>query len=76
MKDIQAIPMKRAKASAYLRSASIEQADRSTALEHQWQVCQDLARARGLRIIRTYTDAGVSGLSLGGMASGSSRPLP
>lgn len=50
-------------AIVYLRTASTEQADHSAALERQWDVCKDYARERGLRIVGTYTDAGVSGLS-------------
>jgi DNA invertase Pin-like site-specific DNA recombinase len=47
----------------YLRTASIDQTDRSMALERQWQVCKDVARRHGLDIVDSYTDAGFSGLS-------------
>jgi DNA invertase Pin-like site-specific DNA recombinase len=50
-------------AVAYLRVASIAQADHPTALERQLETCQQYARNRGLTITRIYTDAGISGNS-------------
>lgn len=54
---------KPAEAVAYLRTASITQGDHPHALKHQWEVCQQYARNRGLTITRVYTDAGISGNS-------------
>ena len=53
-------------AIVYLRTASTEQADRSATLEHQWNLCKGYARESGLRIAGTWTDAGVSDLSIAG----------
>ncbi len=50
-------------AIVYLRTASTDQDDHSAALECQWDACKDYARERNLRIVGTYTDAGVSGMN-------------
>lgn len=49
-------------AIVYVRTASTHQAD-NTSLEHQWEICKDYARRYDLRVIGSYVDAGISGLS-------------
>jgi site-specific DNA recombinase len=48
---------------AYLRTASSNQIDSRLGLERQLRDCEDYARSLGVRIVRTYADAGVSGLA-------------
>jgi DNA invertase Pin-like site-specific DNA recombinase len=50
-------------AVAYLRVASVAQEDHPSALGHQWELCRQYARDRGLTITHVYTDVGVSGNS-------------
>jgi len=47
----------------YLRTASSHQADQDRNLQRQRRQCEDYARRRGLQIVKTYVDAGVSGMS-------------